>query len=294
MARQYLPCRAVPVPGFAQHRLDCLEWRIYVTPADPSIPTLTGFRAGRVPNKSRQAKLSWKDPGDNSLTYEYGHRTPSIHEWSCHEWSWTAIPGSDVAVADGRLSYTITGLSCGWEDYLFRIRARDGDAIGPHVGLIHFAPGIYGTGAADILTGDDGRDCIYGQGGDDTLHGSPGADALIGGDGKDVARYTSSKDGVSINLATGEHPGDAKGDTFNSIEIIGGSHYHGDILIGDDADNILWGLDGHDKLEGGAGADRLNGGFGYDQAQYTGSDAAVTVNLATGIFSGGHAQGTPT
>ena len=49
----------------------CIEWRINVTPSDPSIPALTGFDAVPVPNKSRQVKLSWDDPGDNSLTYQY-------------------------------------------------------------------------------------------------------------------------------------------------------------------------------------------------------------------------------
>ena len=50
-------------------RLNCLEWRIHVTPTDPSIPALTDFEADLVPNKSRQVKLSWNDPGDSSLTY---------------------------------------------------------------------------------------------------------------------------------------------------------------------------------------------------------------------------------
>ena len=51
------------------------------------------------------------------------------------------------------------------------------------------------------------------------------------------------------------------------------------------------GYRGHDILEGGAGADRLDGGPGYDKAAYTGSNTAVTINLATGLISGGHAQG---
>ena len=329
-------------------RLDCVEWRIYVTPTDPSIPALTDFDADLVPNKSRQVKLSWNDPGQSSLTYQYGYDYASLHG----EPPWTTIPGSDVSATDGRLSYTVTGLWCGRVSY-FRIRARDGDAIGPHAYSYRVKPGIYGTGAANTLTGDDGRDCIYGQGGadtlnggssgdvllgqdgsdtlngnagndaldggngndilnggagddslnggggtdtlnggagDDTLDGGPGADALNGGEGTDIAQYTSSKDGVSINLATGEYTGDAEGDTFDSIEIFGGSHYR-DTLIGDDADNILWGHGGNDWLEGGAGADRLGGGLGADVAVYTGSDAAVTVNLGTGVISGGHAEG---
>src|ERR687891_378388 len=42
---------------------------------------------------------------------------------------------------------------------------------------------------------------------------------------------------------------------------------------------------------GGAGGDALDGGAGLDAASYAGSDAGVTVNLATGAGSGGHATG---
>jgi serralysin len=44
-------------------------------------------------------------------------------------------------------------------------------------------------------------------------------------------------------------------------------------------------------LWGGAGGDALRGGAGIDAASYAGSDAGVTVSLATGAGSGGHAAG---
>ena len=44
-------------------------------------------------------------------------------------------------------------------------------------------------------------------------------------------------------------------------------------------------------LAGGAGADALTGGAGIDTANYAGSAAGVTVNLATGATLGGDAQG---
>ncbi|WP_374840227.1 M10 family metallopeptidase C-terminal domain-containing protein [Mycoplana ramosa] len=50
------------------------------------------------------------------------------------------------------------------------------------------------------------------------------------------------------------------------------------------------GLGGNDVLKGGAGADVLDGGKGTDTATYAGS-SAVNVNLATGVATGGHAQG---
>jgi len=310
----------------------CVEWSIHVTPTDPDVPALNGFDSALVSNKSRQVKLSWDDPNNSSLTYQYNHTSSLAVE---DEPVWTAIPSSGVTAGSGMLSYTVTGVTCGRSSF-FRIRAKAGDAVGPSTYFTHIEPGLYGTDSADTLTGDDGRDCIYGEGGadtlsggddddllsggggndtlngeggddsldggggtdtlnggggDDVLDGGPGADALNGGDGTDIARYTSSAEKVSINLATGVHTGDAQGDTFNSIEIIGGSHNNFDSLIGDEADNILQGYGGNDKLEGGVGSDQLNGGSGYDYAVYTGSDAAVTVNLATGSISGGHAQG---
>ncbi|MBD9374405.1 right-handed parallel beta-helix repeat-containing protein [Rhizobium sp. ARZ01] len=51
------------------------------------------------------------------------------------------------------------------------------------------------------------------------------------------------------------------------------------------------GLGGNDTLKGGAGADVLDGGSGTDTATYSGSNAGVNVNLATGAGTGGHAQG---
>ncbi|MFW2545014.1 Hint domain-containing protein [Primorskyibacter sp. 2E107] len=73
-----------------------------------------------------------------------------------------------------------------------------------------------------------------------------------------------------------------------------------DTLLGQDDDDSLNGgigddsVDGgvgNDTLNGGAGADTLFGGAGMDFASYEDSDAAVTVNLATNAFSGGHATG---
>ena len=58
---------------------------------------------------------------------------------------------------------------------------------------------------------------------------------------------------------------------------------------------------GNDTIEGGAGADELYGGTASgatlgndtdaDTLSYASSDAGVTVNLATLLFSGGHAEG---
>lgn len=64
-----------------------------------------------------------------------------------------------------------------------------------------------------------------------------------------------------------------------------------DTLIGDIGDDTLLGGLGDDTLIGDEGADSLVGGDGFDTADYTGSDAAVNVDLSTGSGTGGHAEG---
>ena len=54
---------------------------------------------------------------------------------------------------------------------------------------------------------------------------------------------------------------------------------------------MLFGGSGNDTLEGGPGADTLIGGPGMDTADYSASASAVSVNLLTGLGSGGDAQG---
>ena len=55
-----------------------------------------------------------------------------------------------------------------------------------------------------------------------------------------------------------------------------------DTLIGDDGDNSILGSSGGDSLDGGGGRDGV---------AYWNSDEGVSINLATGAVSGGHAQG---
>ena len=73
-----------------------------------------------------------------------------------------------------------------------------------------------------------------------------------------------------------------------------------DIVIGNEAANLLegragddelMGNEGNDILEGGAGADRLNGSIGEDTASYESSDAGVVVRLHSLAARGGHAEG---
>jgi Ca2+-binding RTX toxin-like protein len=62
-------------------------------------------------------------------------------------------------------------------------------------------------------------------------------------------------------------------------------------LIGGEGQDILNGDEEDDVIFGGAGSDTIDGGAGNDTASYSGSNAAVTINLTTNTASGGHADG---
>ena len=60
--------------------------------------------------------LSWDDPGDSTISYEYRWRTHPGYGWA----EWAAI--SNPTSAAGKLSHTFTGLTAG-KEYRYKIRA---------------------------------------------------------------------------------------------------------------------------------------------------------------------------
>ncbi|WP_109446520.1 calcium-binding protein [Azospirillum sp. TSH64] len=64
-----------------------------------------------------------------------------------------------------------------------------------------------------------------------------------------------------------------------------------DWMVGGSANDTLRGGAGNDSFEGGSGADVIVGGDGIDMAYFSRSATGVTVNLGTGIGSGGDAEG---
>ncbi|WP_225770490.1 calcium-binding protein [Inquilinus sp. Marseille-Q2685] len=218
-----------------------------------------------------------------------------------------SIKGVTVNLASGRGT---AGTAFG--DRLISIEAVRGSA---------YADILLGSAADNVLDGDDGDDVLEGYGGGDTLGGgrgndiliagsggdllaggdgndtlvdfdsSGGNDSLIGDDGFDTVSYANSTEGVTVDLTTGHgRGGAAHWDSLLDIEAVEGSAYS-DALIGKSDANTLRGNDGNDVLRGEAGADILDGGGGFDTVGYTESNAGVTVNLATGIVSGGDATG---
>lgn len=212
-------------------------------------------------------------------------------------------------------------------DVLVAIEQLQGSNLGDSLTGDDTANRIYGEDGADVLSGLGGIDVMYGGAGDDTLlggtetdvlSGGVGADSIDGGDGTDIAFFGRSAAGVTVDLLAGVGlAGDALGDVYVSIEDVAGSDFADNItgnadanrLTGGLGDDVLDGGGGEDKIYGGegadilkggtlndllsgdAGADSLDGGDGIDLAFYAASDAAVQVDLGTGLGTGGHAQG---
>jgi Ca2+-binding RTX toxin-like protein len=120
---------------------------------------------------------------------------------------------------------------------------------------------IAGAPNQTVVYGAEGlRDRLVGDAGNDTILGQFGSDTLYGGDGND-----------SMVAGTGN-------------DVLDG---------GTGSDSLIGGL-GQDTLIGGAGGDFLQGNEESDLADYSASDAAVTIVLdgggAAGFAAGGHAE----
>lgn len=108
----------------------------------------------------------------------------------------------------------------------------------------------------DIVNSGAGNDTIHGDAGDDWVQAGAGEDTIYGGAGGDILQGGDGAD-----------------------ELHGGS-----------GSNTLWGEKGDDTFIGGEGADRMYGAEGQDTVDYSGSGAAVHVDLGGNTTSGGDAD----
>ncbi|OQX30979.1 MAG: hypothetical protein B0D94_08465 [Candidatus Sedimenticola endophacoides] len=151
---------------------------------------------------------------------------------------------------------------------------------------------LAGGAGNDWLIGDQGADTLDGGSGNDVLRGGDGADVMHGGEGIDTLDYADSKQGVNVNLETGEASGGfAEGDRFSGMERVTGGRGD-DIITGDEQNNYLRGKQGDDTLSGGEGRDSLRGEQGDDVMIGGAGDDVLRGDAGedTAVFSGNFAD----
>ena len=198
----------------------------------------------------------------------------------------TAAKAVTASLTDSSIN---TGDAAG--DIYNSIELLDGSAFNDRLLGNNGANLIFGDTGNDTLSGYGGNDSLLGSDGDDVLNGGVGADKLDGGSGFDTASYAQATAAVKVNLAEPSlNTGEAKGDTFNSIENLEGSAFN-DTLNGNAGANTLSGGKGNDTLNGGLGADLLKGGDGTDTVTYATATEGVTASLADPSTNTGEAAG---
>lgn len=165
---------------------------------------------------------------------------------------------------------------------------------------------LTGLDGDDTLEGKDRNDVLDGGAGNDTLIGGSGADTLIGGDGDDFIdpginldnidggagndTVTFENSGMNIALDVDLNAGTAylnenTTETITNVEnVIGSNTAIGDVITGDENDNIIEGLDGTDTLSGGAGSDTLDGGADNDTLDGGAGDDTLTGGDGSDLF----------
>ncbi|MBM4076057.1 MAG: calcium-binding protein, partial [Planctomycetes bacterium] len=142
--------------------------------------------------------------------------------------------------------------------------------------------GVYGlTGSqfGDFLAGG-GSGEIAGMHPWEIFEGAAGNDTIDGGDGFDFALYTSSPEGIEVDLREGDlagfnesHVGRAS-DGFGSVDVL----YDIEGVIGSHFDDTIYGSDlnggtaldpnGQEVFDGRKGEDLIDGGGGYDEVAF--------------------------
>ena len=159
------------------------------------------------------------------------------------------------------------------------------------------------TGTAIAGTGNDLANTITGNDGNNVLDGLTGADMMIGGLGNDSYYVDNAGDVITENAAEGTDAVFSSltytiSTNLENLTLTGASNIDG---IGNDVDNVITGNAGNnslsgglgnDTLIGGKGNDTLDGGTGTDTASYASATGAVTVNLTTGLVTGGDGNDT--
>jgi serralysin len=236
-------------------------------------------------------------PDSSSGFLRYGHAaTPMAFDIAALQY----LYGANTTFASGNDGYVLPGINdsgtawrCIWDaagvdtisyagtqNATIDLRAAtlvNGDANAG--GFESRVAGIFGgfTIANGVVienaTGGSGNDTITGNAADNILTGHAGIDVLNGGDGNDTVDYSTDAalggtTGVYVDLSINfGQDGFGANDSLLSIEYITGSNQNrsttlGDVLIGNNANNVISGLGGLDYILGNGGADYIATGDG--------------------------------
>lgn len=142
---------------------------------------------------------------------------------------------------------------------------------------------INGTAEGDELFALGGNDTVYGFGGNDAFWSGRGNDVYYGGEGRDRADYRNDSAAILADMRVGTvRDGYGNTDRLFGVERVVGSRFN----------DTIYGGAGDNSLTGDLGDDLLNGRDGIDFVWYGRSRAAVQVNLATGVATGGEGRDT--
>lgn len=154
---------------------------------------------------------------------------------------------------------------------------RNGSALG--VATVSNIDSIRGTELDDTLVGGAYDDF-------ESFRGRGGNDLIDGGSGYDRADYLGATTGITIDLAAGSASGDSSvgTDALRSIEAIRGGQYDDTFdARGFSGSSVNAGSFGsYNSVEGRGGNDTIHGN-GSTRIDYSASNVAVEVNLASGI-----------
>jgi len=130
----------------------------------------------------------------------------------------------------------------------------------------------------DTLFGEDGTDTLFGGYGDDTLIGGANNDSLYGGEGTDTVDFSTTGNGVTVNLDAQTALGDGT-DELNSIENAIGSTYD---------DNFVSDFAVSNRFDGNEGAETTGDSISYAAITVDGGIDKVVVDLSSGADAQGY------
>lgn len=131
---------------------------------------------------------------------------------------------------------------------------------------------IYGGAGHDKIYDGAGDDTVYGEGDKDTFYGGLGADYYDGGASTDTVNFYYATAGVVLDVDDmNNSTGAAAGDTYVSIELIGGSQFDDVIRLGA-GQSVVSAYNGNDDITDCTGLEYMRGGAGADTFRFIAGD----------------------